>query len=96
MSNLLSIRAAADEAGDAIALCCGGRAHSFAELAARIDAAAAAAIETLTAARRAELPAVVLAGEAQRHLTLARENSTTRQDRELYAAKLQRIKSGTH
>ncbi len=36
------------------------------------------------------------AGEAQRHLTLARENSTTRQDRELYAAKLQRIKSGTH
>ena len=38
MSDLLSIRAAADEAGDAIALCCGGRAHSFAELAARVDA----------------------------------------------------------
>ena len=36
------------------------------------------------------------AGEAQRHLTMARENSTTRQDRELYAAKLQRIKSGVH
>ena len=35
-------------------------------LAARIDAAAAAAVGTLTAARRAELPAVVLAGEAQR------------------------------
>jgi Flp pilus assembly protein TadD len=36
------------------------------------------------------------AGEAQRHLTMARENSTTRQDRELYAAKLQRIESGVH
>jgi len=36
------------------------------------------------------------AGKAQRHLTMARENSTMRQDRELYAAKLQRIKSGMH
>jgi hypothetical protein len=35
-------------------------------------------------------------GEVQRHLTMARENSTTRQDRELNAAKLQRIKSGVH
>jgi hypothetical protein len=32
----------------------------------------------------------------QRHLTLARENSTTRQDRELYAAKLERIRTGVH
>ncbi len=35
-------------------------------LAARIDAASAAAVGTLAAARRLELPAVVLAGEAQR------------------------------
>jgi hypothetical protein len=35
-------------------------------------------------------------GQVQRHPTLARENSTTRQDRELYAAKLQRIKTGVH
>ena len=34
--------------------------------------------------------------QVQRHLTLARENSTTRVDRELYAAKLQRIKAGVH
>ena len=35
-------------------------------------------------------------GQVQRHLTLARENSTTRADRELYAAKLERIKTGVH
>ena len=38
MSDPLSIRAAAAEAGDAIALSCGGRAYSFAELAARVAA----------------------------------------------------------
>jgi len=47
------------------------------------------------------LLAVVYAGlgdvdQVQRHLTLARENSTTRLDREIYAAKLQRIKAGVH
>jgi O-succinylbenzoic acid--CoA ligase len=38
MSDSLSIRAAAAEAGDAIALSCGGRAYSFAELASRVAA----------------------------------------------------------
>jgi O-succinylbenzoic acid--CoA ligase len=37
MSDPLSIRAASDEAGDAIALSCGGRAYSFAALAARVE-----------------------------------------------------------